>query len=320
MDKEEARFILRCFRPDGSDAANPDFKAALKLAAEDRELGEWLARERSQDAEFSAALGRLELPGTLREEILSGLAVERGDLPQADDIDGPMIAALVTVRPPEGLRSEILQAMKQSVGTGGLESKSGPQSESGPEPEPGKVVQGSSAWWKFGLPLAAAAGIALAIVMNRPETPGTPPSPIAAIPVSLVESSSMDTLQALKSKQIDLEFRAKDHAELFDYVRRPGSKCPAGHLPPGLREVDGIGCRVLEFDGKQGALICFNRDNGEVVHLVVFRRTDVDGELSVDPQQAIEQKGDWAVTHWQAGDRAFLALSQTDTESLSEIF
>ncbi len=53
MDKEEARFILRCFRPDGADAENPDFAQALGWAAKDRELGEWLARERACDAGFA---------------------------------------------------------------------------------------------------------------------------------------------------------------------------------------------------------------------------------------------------------------------------
>jgi len=56
MDKEEARFILRCFRPDGADAENPDFAEALAWAAKDRELGEWLARERARDADFASAL------------------------------------------------------------------------------------------------------------------------------------------------------------------------------------------------------------------------------------------------------------------------
>ena len=34
MDKEEARFILRCFRPDGADAGNPDFAEAVTAAGD----------------------------------------------------------------------------------------------------------------------------------------------------------------------------------------------------------------------------------------------------------------------------------------------
>ena len=50
MDKEQARFILRSFRPDGADVNDQDFAEALALATANRELGEWLAAERAFDA------------------------------------------------------------------------------------------------------------------------------------------------------------------------------------------------------------------------------------------------------------------------------
>ena len=77
MDNEESRFILRCFRPDGADAENPDFAEALAWAAKDRELGEWLARERARDADFANALNSVTIPSILREEILVSLATLR---------------------------------------------------------------------------------------------------------------------------------------------------------------------------------------------------------------------------------------------------
>ena len=42
MDREQARFILRSFRPDGADSGNPDFEEALSVATVDGELGAWL--------------------------------------------------------------------------------------------------------------------------------------------------------------------------------------------------------------------------------------------------------------------------------------
>ena len=60
MDKEQAKFILQSFRPDGADASDADFAEALEFAARDRELGEWLASERAADAQFANALGHTE--------------------------------------------------------------------------------------------------------------------------------------------------------------------------------------------------------------------------------------------------------------------
>lgn len=85
MDKEQARFILRSYRPDGADVSDPDFAEALALAMENRELGEWLASERAFDAAFAAALGSVDLPEHLHAEIVACLAVERGDFPQAEN-------------------------------------------------------------------------------------------------------------------------------------------------------------------------------------------------------------------------------------------
>ena len=139
MDREEARFILRCFRPDGADAEDPAFAEALQLAASDRELGEWLAKERAEDAEFSSALARVTLPEGLRDEILLGLAAQRGDVPDTDEFDAGWIGALSDLTPPAELRGEILVAMENSV----------PNK---------KVVKTNTGWWRFGMPIAAAAG------------------------------------------------------------------------------------------------------------------------------------------------------------------
>ncbi|HEY8990944.1 MAG TPA: hypothetical protein VIM46_03130, partial [Luteolibacter sp.] len=116
MDKEHARFILRCFRPDGADAAQPDFAAALQLAAADRELGEWLARERADDAAFARALQAAPVPDGLRDEILTGLAAQRGEWAgEAHPDDGPFIGALASIAPPAALRGEILRAMERGA-------------------------------------------------------------------------------------------------------------------------------------------------------------------------------------------------------------
>ena len=61
MDKEQAKFVLRSFRPDGSDVNDKDFSDVVSLAMEDRELGEWLAEERAFDAAFGDALRAAEV-------------------------------------------------------------------------------------------------------------------------------------------------------------------------------------------------------------------------------------------------------------------
>ncbi len=299
MDKHEAKFILSSFRPDGADADSSDFAEALRLAAADRELGDWLAAERARDAAFAGALSRVELPESLREEILGSLAAERGEMPGPDGVDRAFSDALEGLRPPDGLRREILIAMEKSA--------------------PRKT------WWswKWAAPLAAAAGVAVALLPRGEQGPGVEiPRVAGAVPVNHVEEVAIRTLSSP-----DFSFHLENpdrgqlfHDELFRFIRSKGSPCPEGCLPKGLRDVPGIGCRKLEIDGKAGALVCFLRGEGDVVHLVVFRTDDVEGMDAESTSPRIEQHGKWAVARWAEKGRAFLLISTSDREHLGELF
>ena len=86
---------------------------------ENRELGEWLARERAFDAAFASALSSIDLPENLREDTIACLAAERGDfLPTEDSQDVQWIAALASIQPPASLRNDLLSAMDRTAAHG----------------------------------------------------------------------------------------------------------------------------------------------------------------------------------------------------------
>lgn len=295
MDKERARLILRSYRPDGADAADPDFAEALHLAAADRELGEWLARERAQDAEFSEALARVEIPESLREEILFGLAAERGEaVPPHDEMDRAFIAALSDVHPPEELRAEILAAMS-----------------------PDKVVKGPFPWFRLALPLAAAAGFALAFLGNNgKQVP--PDGKIAKVQVEAIEAGFIKTF---KAPDFSLEKQNPDHEAMFSHLRERGLPCPGNTpVPSGLKNVPSLGCRELVIDGKRGSLVCFNRGADGIVHLILFRREDVSSEVPVDGLPRFDQSGGWAVASWGTADTVFILAGDITVEQLTALF
>ncbi len=71
MNREEAKKILRAYRPSEQNQLNPHFAEALKLAGEDSELGDWLEQETGWDKAIAAKLGALTPPADLRGRILS---------------------------------------------------------------------------------------------------------------------------------------------------------------------------------------------------------------------------------------------------------
>ncbi|MES2921022.1 MAG: hypothetical protein V4819_05730 [Verrucomicrobiota bacterium] len=298
MDNEQARFILRSFRPDGADAGDPDFAEALKLAMENRELGEWLASERAFDAEFANALGTVDLPENLREDIMACLAAERGDLPQAEDTnDAAWIGALASIQPPAALRDKVIAAMDRTMNK---------------DTVPASNI---SFFTRLAIPLAAAAGIALAFFLTRP---ASPPTVVKSqeVPIGVVETKFVQTLE---SPSFALEEKDGDHQVLVHHLRERKLPCP-GRFPRGLEKVKGLGCRELEIGGKRGSLVCFKMGDDGIVHVVIFRRADVSGELPPKGRPAFSQDGKWATARWADGDKVFLVMSETQESKLRELF
>ena len=72
MNNTEAKFILNAYRPNGRDATDAAFGAALEQAKSDPALGAWLAREQAHGATVAAKLREVAPPAGLREAILAG--------------------------------------------------------------------------------------------------------------------------------------------------------------------------------------------------------------------------------------------------------
>ncbi len=296
MDKEQARFILRSFRPDGADAADPDFADALKLAMENRELGEWLASERALDAAFANALVAVNLPEDLREDIMACMAAERGDFPQAEDgADAAWIGAMATIQPPATLRDSVLAAMDRTATMG----------------EPSKI----SVFRRWVIPLTAAAGIALAFLATR--GPGPAGELVnRGVTIEVVKAGFIKTYE---TPGFALEHVKDDKQVLINHLRDRDLPCPSC-LPPGLQNVKGLGCRELVIGGKRGSLICFQTGENGLVHMVIFRREDMSGEFPSMDHPLIAQSGGWSSARWERDGKVFLLLSNAVQSDLPLMF
>ena len=75
MTIEEAKSILHGYRPDGADANDPLFAAALELVRRDPALGEWFAQQQAFDSDMTADYEAVPAPAGLRDGILAAAAV-----------------------------------------------------------------------------------------------------------------------------------------------------------------------------------------------------------------------------------------------------
>ena len=74
ITNESAKYVLNAYRPNGADAQDPVFRAALEQATRDPELAAWFKEQRSLDALIVAKLAEFQPPATLYSSILAGIA------------------------------------------------------------------------------------------------------------------------------------------------------------------------------------------------------------------------------------------------------
>jgi hypothetical protein len=292
MDKEQARFVLQSFRPDGADARDPDFAEALALAAGDRELGEWLARERAQDAAFAAALTDVAIPEDLRESIMQVLAGNAEE--DFSQMDAAFVGALASVRAPEGLRDQIVTAMEIQSGRG--ESRSAPV----------RVRH-----WFRSASIAAALALGAFLAFQVTKDPGLTPSAL--------EREAMNVLNA----SFTLDLKSPDHEELFKHLAKANLPIP-DDLPDGLEDLPTVGCKILSLDGHKASLVCFKLKASGVVHLVIMELDEVSGQFGVLAEARKNCKQcpvtGWSRVSWTDDEHAFMLLGKMKPAQIAEAF
>lgn len=307
MEHTQAKLILASFRPNGSDLNDPAFTEALALAAEDKSLGQWLAQERARDTAFAESLNEFPIPENLRENLFEALANAQ-DAPGYNQFDRDFAGALAALEPPTNLRNDILAAMEIEQKVTAL-------------PTSHRREKTRKSW--FSLPsvgMAAAAGIVAALLWTTFLKPSNPQRQLASITPAAIQADAVDFL----SGNISLDRKNPKQEALYQFLA--SNELPSPNiLPAGLKTSAGIGCKRLDFNDKPASLICYQMSpNDQIVHLIVLRKDDIEGEL---PQMAEAKanctqcdRSGWSTASWRDEDKAFFLLGKMDPEQLAAIF
>ncbi len=81
MNNAEAKFILQGYRPNGADANDATFCAAVEQSQNDPALGAWFAKQQAFDAAVSTKFAQVAAPADLRAAILAGGRVTAAGIP-----------------------------------------------------------------------------------------------------------------------------------------------------------------------------------------------------------------------------------------------
>ncbi len=298
MDREEAKFILSSFRPDGSDAHEESFEQALALALEDQELSQWMADERAFDGAFAAELSEVSVPATLRDDILDNFDLE---VDKHNEVDKVTIGALATIQPPAHLKQEILIGMAASQ----------------VQKDESKIIP----FAKYAYPIAAAAVIAVALFLGSTFSKSGPEVSVA------LENQRLELLDMIQNHEMSHDYVSDSLLQTVSWGQREHIPMPEA-LPHSLQGCLTKGCKKLDIEGYEGCLICFATPEAGMVHLVVM---DLDGQTeslnqlplveAVKEQCQFCQQTRCSIATWQDGEKAYLLFSRTaPVETFQQIF
>lgn len=295
MDKQQARFILQSFRPDGADASDADFAEALELAVSDRELGEWLAGERATDAQFATALCAVEIPEPLRQHILSVMRGEKPGDPEIDqEMDALLQSSLADVQPPDGLRDQILTAMHVQAGKGKVTSI--------------KSV-GRGGIRRFFQVAAVAAALALGVFLAVQVT-GEKDDRLASYQVQQAAGAILNAKSRLDERSADI---STINTWLVSHDLPVTRK-----LPERLQKMKSVGCKKITLPGgKTASLVCFTEEGARgSVHLIIIKNEYVkDNDLpAMDKVRKSDcyhcAKTDWDVVRWKDSEHTYILMAR----------
>lgn len=312
MDKQQAKFILQSFRPDGADATDAHFTDALRLVAQDRELGDWFARERAADARFASALLEVEIPDDLKEQIVA-ITGENGTsgIEWDESFDEVFSDALHELRPPEGLRDEILAAMQI-------------EQEQGRRTTEASTAHHRPVWSRRWPRVAAVASVAAAMVIGgflAYQMTAPRGSKDGIFKASEVQYHAGNFLNA----GFDFDVQNEDPG----YINRwlSDHQLPSANtIPVGLKDLRSMGCMEMTLPGaKKASIICFLEGSGGNIYLVVAKNHDVRNDRlpsvsEVTSKDCYHCKATkWNAARWRDAQYTYILLKKKESARKDEL-
>lgn len=244
MNNDEAKFVLRAYRPGGGDAGDPALAAALEQAKKDPALAAWFEREQAHATVVAAKLRTLAPPPGLRDAILAGA--------QAG-------AAAEGLR--HGWRRPVWLGLAAAIA----------------------VLLSVAAWWRL--------------------------APVSGT-----------SFEEFAVNFVDRGFRLQKHSadlsELKTWLAEKRGPLPAT-LPAEFAALRALGCRTLDFRGREVSLVCFERGGREFHVFVAQRGAFPDTAAAAGPR--LRAHGKLVAGAWSDAQNHYVVVSDADLPTLQRV-
>jgi hypothetical protein len=211
---------------------------------------------------------------------------------------GAAIAAkLREIAPPAGLREAILAGARVS-GEAAFGEEVGAAT---------KALEPTTkrSWWARPVWLAAAAAVAVLLS-------------VATWRMVPVRGGTFEEFAVnFVNKGFLLQKHSADVAVLKTWLSEQHGPLPEA-LPAKFAELRALGCRTLDFKGREVSLVCFER-GGKEFHVFVARRDDLPDTMDAAPRFSVGANGTLAAATWADAKNRYVLVSDAGMAAVQQI-
>jgi hypothetical protein len=128
------------------------------------------------------------------------------------------------------------------------------------------------------------------------------------------QSNALTVISTVVAGESKFDFQAHAPSELISWLA--ANRAPvAQKIPQRLIGLQSLGCKTFSWNGIPASVVCFMREDGGLVHLVVTtaaaqKRAGTEG----DPQ--IVTQGPWTTATWRSGDDVYMVALEGSRDQL----
>jgi hypothetical protein len=162
-------------------------------------------------------------------------------------------------------------------------------------------------WWRRRATLAIAAGVALLLSVGSFALRLARPGSSADLPEFAMNFAGRGF--------IGLQEQSADVEKLKSWLADRHAPLPA-KIPTELAQLQSLGCRTVDFQGKEISVICF--EQGREFHLFVARRSDFP-TLMASAEPRFRARGGWASAAWADDANYYVLVSDAGEPAVKRL-
>lgn len=171
----------------------------------------------------------------------------------------------------------------------------------------GARLGGRTPWWRRPATLAIAASIILLLALAPLAWRLTRPAASRSLPEFALNFAGRGF--------IGLQAHNSDVEKLKAWLAERHAPLPA-RIPTELAQLRGLGCRTVDFQGKNISVICFERDRE--YHLFIARREDFPA-LAAASEPQFASRREWGAATWSDAEHHYVLVSDAGLPAVKRL-